>query len=238
MTQRIRTCYMVHTSLHSITELQSYCCLISSKHHLPHPLIRDCDAFRIHTFPGFTDLNNRGWQSFFKLSKGIYKKNWKIYFCKCLWVWRMIDSLYYLSRKIQKRCENYFVDYRINYQSFVIYHHRNKLTHCISFLPLTQCCGCIFLQIWDQCFPQYTSLMVIKFTFDVLTQIIPVWKRCLATHMHATQKISAQKLCLLTAALSFMVFLIFISISWTFFSFSAPVFGSKSLSLTNVSSAC
>ena len=28
----------------------------------------------------------------------------------------MVDSLYYLSRKIAERCENSFVDYRINYQ--------------------------------------------------------------------------------------------------------------------------
>ena len=29
----------------------------------------------------------------------------------------MIDSLYYSSRKIPERCENPFVDYRINYQN-------------------------------------------------------------------------------------------------------------------------
>ena len=28
----------------------------------------------------------------------------------------MVDSLYYLSRKIPERCENSFVDYTINYQ--------------------------------------------------------------------------------------------------------------------------
>ena len=28
----------------------------------------------------------------------------------------MVDSLYYSSRKIPERCENSFVDYRINYQ--------------------------------------------------------------------------------------------------------------------------
>ena len=28
----------------------------------------------------------------------------------------MVDNLYYSSRKITKRCENSFVDYRINYQ--------------------------------------------------------------------------------------------------------------------------
>ena len=41
------------------------------------------------------------------------------FFCKCkchCWVWRMIDSLYYSSRKIPERCENSFVNYRINYQ--------------------------------------------------------------------------------------------------------------------------
>ena len=38
-------------------------------------------------------------------------------FCKCnCWVWRKIDSLYYSSRKIPERCENSFVDYRINYE--------------------------------------------------------------------------------------------------------------------------
>ena len=31
-------------------------------------------------------------------------------------VWRMVESLYYLTRKITERCENSFVDYRINYQ--------------------------------------------------------------------------------------------------------------------------
>ena len=37
--------------------------------------------------------------------------------CKChWWVWRMINSLYYSSRKIPERCENSFVNYRINYQ--------------------------------------------------------------------------------------------------------------------------
>ena len=38
-------------------------------------------------------------------------------FCKChCWVCRMIDSLYYSSRKVPGRCENSFVNYRINYQ--------------------------------------------------------------------------------------------------------------------------
>ena len=35
------------------------------------------------------------------------------YYC---WVWRMVDSLYYSRRKIPERCENSFVNYRINYQ--------------------------------------------------------------------------------------------------------------------------
>ena len=42
-------------------------------------------------------------------------------FCKCkchCWVWRMIDSLYYSSRKIRERYENSFVNCRINYQKF------------------------------------------------------------------------------------------------------------------------
>ena len=39
------------------------------------------------------------------------------FFCKChCWVWRMIDSLYYPSRKVPGRCENSFVNYSINYQ--------------------------------------------------------------------------------------------------------------------------
>ena len=40
-------------------------------------------------------------------------------FCKCkchCWVWRMIDSICFSSRKIPKRWENSFVNYRINYQ--------------------------------------------------------------------------------------------------------------------------
>ena len=38
-------------------------------------------------------------------------------FCKCYcWVWRMIDSFYYSSRKIPERCENSFVQCRINYE--------------------------------------------------------------------------------------------------------------------------
>ena len=47
-----------------------------------------------------------------------FTKNPRI-FCKCkchCWVWRMIDSLYYSSRKVPGRCENSFVNYRINYQ--------------------------------------------------------------------------------------------------------------------------
>ena len=47
-----------------------------------------------------------------------FTKNPRI-FCKCkyhCWVWRMVDSLYYSSRKISERCENSFLDYRIYYQ--------------------------------------------------------------------------------------------------------------------------
>ena len=47
-----------------------------------------------------------------------FTKNPRI-FCKCKYhcsVWRMVDSLYYSSRKISERCENSFQDYRINYQ--------------------------------------------------------------------------------------------------------------------------
>ena len=39
------------------------------------------------------------------------------FFCKChCWIWRMIDSLFYSSRKVLGSCENSFVNYRINYQ--------------------------------------------------------------------------------------------------------------------------
>ena len=47
-----------------------------------------------------------------------FTKNPRI-FCKCkchCWVWRMVDSLYYSSRKISERCENSFVNYKIYYQ--------------------------------------------------------------------------------------------------------------------------
>ena len=47
-----------------------------------------------------------------------FTKNPRI-FCKCkcyCWVSRMVDSLYYSSRKIQEGCENTFVNYRIYYQ--------------------------------------------------------------------------------------------------------------------------
>ena len=47
-----------------------------------------------------------------KFTSGIFCK------CKChCRVWRMIDSLYYSSRKIPERCENSFVNYRIDYQN-------------------------------------------------------------------------------------------------------------------------
>ena len=73
-----------------------------------------------HTSPGSSDSNNRGYRSFFKLNNGIciYKKNpRRKFFCKCYcWVWRIIESLYYWSRKVLGRCENSFVNYRINYQ--------------------------------------------------------------------------------------------------------------------------
>ena len=47
-----------------------------------------------------------------------FTKNPRI-FCKCkchCWAWRMVDSLYYSSRKTSERCENSFVNYRIYYQ--------------------------------------------------------------------------------------------------------------------------
>ena len=66
-------------------------------------------------------------------------------FCKCkwhCWVWRMIDSLYYSSRKISERCENSFVNYRINYQK-LCYSLRRIWTQpacCIRLTPAT-CIG-------------------------------------------------------------------------------------------------
>ena len=72
-----------------------------------------------HTSPKSSDSNNRGYRPFSKLNNGIcIYKNPRI-FCKCkchCWVWRMVDSLYYSSRKISERCENSFLDYRIYYQ--------------------------------------------------------------------------------------------------------------------------
>ena len=57
-----------------------------------------------HTSPRSSDSNNRGYRSFFKLNNAIciYKKILDVtFFCKChCWVWRMIYSLYYSSRKV------------------------------------------------------------------------------------------------------------------------------------------
>ena len=72
-----------------------------------------------HTSPAPYESNNKGYRSFFKLNNDIYTKITTRIFCKCkwhCWVWKMIDSLYYSSRKILERCENSFVNYRINYQ--------------------------------------------------------------------------------------------------------------------------
>ena len=52
-------------------------------------------------------------------------------FCKCkchCWVWRMVDNLYYSSRKIPERCENSFVNYRINYQKLCIHYEGFELS--------------------------------------------------------------------------------------------------------------
>ena len=47
----------------------------------------------------------------------------------------MVDSLYYSSRKISERCENSFLDYRINYQKALLFneanHERFELTHWV-----------------------------------------------------------------------------------------------------------
>ena len=73
-----------------------------------------------YTSPGSSDSINRGYRSFFKLNNSIYiykhpRRNF--FFCKChCWVWRMIDKVYYSSRKVPGRCENSFVNYRIKYQ--------------------------------------------------------------------------------------------------------------------------
>ena len=45
--------------------------------------------------------------------------------CYC-WVWRMVDSLYYSSRKIPEKCENSFVNYRINHQE--LYYLMRQIT--------------------------------------------------------------------------------------------------------------
>ena len=68
---------------------------------------------RFHTFPG-PDANNRGYQSFFKLNNSIciFKKKNIGFFCKSIchcWVWRLIDSLYYFTWKVPRRCENFFL---------------------------------------------------------------------------------------------------------------------------------
>ena len=92
---------------------------ISHKVGLFKPFVMDNKAY---TFSHLPDSNNRGCQSFFKLNNSIYKKKKNLqlavkFFCKCYcWVWTMVDSLYHSSRKIPERCENSFVDYKINYQ--------------------------------------------------------------------------------------------------------------------------
>ena len=50
----------------------------------------------------------------------------------------MIDSLFYLSRKIPKRCENSFFGLQNKLQKALLFneenHNRNELTQCIDFL--------------------------------------------------------------------------------------------------------
>ena len=50
----------------------------------------------------------------------------------------MVDCLYYSSRKIPERCENSFVDYRINYRKLChlmrqITKDLNSATGCVHF---------------------------------------------------------------------------------------------------------
>ena len=61
------------------------------------------------------EVVNHSSNSTIALKKNTPTRNFFSSKCYC-WVWRMVDSLYYSSRKIPKRCENSFVDYRINYQ--------------------------------------------------------------------------------------------------------------------------
>ena len=61
-----------------------------------------------HTSPGSSNSDNRSYRSFFQFNNGICISKKKILgvFCKCkcrCWVWRMIESLYYSSRKIPER---------------------------------------------------------------------------------------------------------------------------------------
>ena len=72
-----------------------------------------------------------------------FTKNPRI-FCKCkchCWVWRMVDSLYYSSRKISEKCENSFVNYRIYYQK-LCYSLRRIWTKPLSMKP----CMLFFIQ--------------------------------------------------------------------------------------------
>ena len=95
-----------------------------------------------HTSPGSSDSNNRGYRSFFKLNNGstmafAFTKNPRI-FCKCkchCWVWRMIDSLYYSSRKVPERCENLLQNKLPNALWFnEANYERNELTQCMYFV--------------------------------------------------------------------------------------------------------
>ena len=67
----------------------------------------------------------------------IYKK--KILGLSLLLIWRMIDSLYYLSRKIPERCYKSFVNDRIHYQK-----------HCYS-----------LRRIWIQPLAEFKSIVKI-----------------------------------------------------------------------------
>ena len=71
--------------------------------------------------------------------------------CHC-WVWRMIDSLYYSSRKIPERCENSIVELRNKLRKALwvneANHWRNEQTQCVVsntwFRPMNRKSGRIY----------------------------------------------------------------------------------------------
>ena len=69
-----------------------------------------------HTSPIWViEAVNHSWNSTIAFTKSLHLGVICSSKCYC-WVWRMVDSLYYSSRKIPEKCENSFVNYRINYQ--------------------------------------------------------------------------------------------------------------------------